>query len=110
MDLAIESPTISAKARCEFVINFFGDEVKHFDASNNFVRERRPVRCDYWSIVLARFTGRILLPICWRISPDILGTFGRLRNRLCPLYRVSSSAQRGHARSGSCLREELTTR
>jgi hypothetical protein len=85
MDLAIKSPTISAKARREFVINFFGDEVKHFDASNDFVRERRPVRCDYWSIVFARFTGRILLPICWRIPPDILGTFGRLPKRLCSL-------------------------
>jgi hypothetical protein len=85
MDLAIESPTVSAKARREFVINFFSNEVKYFDASNHFIRERRPVRCDYWSIVFARFTGRILLAICLRIPPDILGTSGRLPTWLCSL-------------------------
>jgi hypothetical protein len=85
MDLAIESPTISAKAWREFVINFFSDEMKYFGASDHFIRERRPVRCDYWSIVFARLTGRKLLPICWCIPPDILGTFGRLPNRLCSL-------------------------
>ena len=68
MDLAIESPTVSAKAWCEFVINFFSDEVKYFDARNDFIGERRSVRGDYWSIVFARFTGRILLPICLPIA------------------------------------------
>jgi hypothetical protein len=67
MDLTVESPTVSAKARREFVINFFSNEVKYFDASNHFIRERRPVRSDYWSIIFARFTRRILLPIGLRI-------------------------------------------
>jgi hypothetical protein len=110
MDLAIKSPTISAKARREFVINFFGDEVKHFDASNDFIRERRPVRCDYRNIFFARFTGRILLPICRRIPLDILGTCGRLPKILCSLHRANSSTEGGHASSDSCFREELTTR
>jgi hypothetical protein len=64
MDLAIESPTISAKSWRELVINLFSDEVKHFDASHHFIRECRPVRRDYGSIVFARFTGRILLSVC----------------------------------------------
>jgi hypothetical protein len=110
VDLAIESPTISAKAGCEFVINFFSDEMKYFDASNHFIRERRSVRCDYRSIVFTRFTRRILLPICRRIPPYIVGTSGRLPNRLCSLNRASSSAERGYASNDSCLRKELTTR
>jgi hypothetical protein len=92
MDLAIKSPTVGAKARREFVINFFSNEVKYFDASNGFVRERRPVRCDYRGIVFSRFTRRILLAIFWRIPRDILGTFGRLPKMLCSLHRASNSA------------------
>src|SRR3974390_1442851 len=69
----LKPPTISAKTRGEFVIHFFGNEMKYLDASNHFIRERRPVRCDYWSIVFARFTGREFL---WCISLVITGASG----------------------------------
>src|SRR6516165_2953240 len=110
MDLAIESPTVSAKARCEFVINLFRDEVKYFDPSNHFKGERRSVRCDHWSIVFARLARRIFLLSCLRISLDMFGIFGWLPNRLCSLHRASSRAKRGHPSDDSCLREKLTTR
>src|SRR6516165_5607555 len=105
VDLAIESPTISAKAWREFVINFFSDEVKYFDSINHFKGERRSVRCDYWSIVFARLARRIFVLICLRIFPDILGIFG-----WCSLHRASSRAERGHPSDDSYLRKELTTR
>ena len=110
MNLAIESPTVSAKARGEFVINFFSDEVKYFDSINYFKGERRSVRCDYWSIVFARLARGIFPLSCLRISPDILGILGWLPNRLRSLHRASSRAERGHPSDDSCLREELTTR
>src|SRR5262249_18478861 len=105
MDLAVESPTISAKTWREFVINFFSDEVKYFDAINHFKGERRSVRCDYWSIVFARLARRIFPLSCLRISPDILGIFGWLPNRLCSPHRASSRAEPGHPSDDSCLRE-----
>ena len=44
MNLAIESPTVSAKATREFMINFFSDQVKYFDSIDYLIRERRSVR------------------------------------------------------------------
>jgi hypothetical protein len=39
MNLAVESPTISAEAGCKLVIHFFSNEMKHFDAFDHFIRE-----------------------------------------------------------------------
>ena len=36
MNLAIESPAMSAKSWREFVINFFSDQMEYFDASRHF--------------------------------------------------------------------------
>jgi hypothetical protein len=109
MDLAIESPTVSAKARREFVINFFSDEVKYFDAINHFIRERRPVRCDYRGIVFAGFARRILLLAPSGTPHYILRILGRLSTRLSSQDGASSSSERSYAGSDSRVGEKLTT-
>src|SRR5215471_3226352 len=107
MDLAIESPTVSAKARCEFVINFFSDEVKYFDAVNHFIRERRPVRCDYRGIVFAGFARRVLLLVPSGTPHYILRILGLLSTGLRSQHRASSGADRSYTSSDSRVREEL---
>lgn len=60
-----------------------------------------------FSLYLAT-NGGYSLASCLGIPRDIPGIFGRLRNRLCPVHRASSSAERGRASNDSCLREEIT--
>jgi hypothetical protein len=110
MDLAIESPTVSAKSWREFVINFLSDQMKYFNASNHFIREGRSVRRDYRSIVFAGFTRRIVPLIRLSVSHVVLRIFEWLPRRLRSLYGTSSSAERGRACSNNCVREEIAAR
>jgi hypothetical protein len=75
MDLAVESPTVSAQARREFVINFFSNQVKHFDAPNHFIRERRPVRCNDRSVIFAGLARRVFLANPRRVPNAVPGIF-----------------------------------
>jgi hypothetical protein len=84
--------------------------MKYFDASHDFIGQRRSVRCDDWSIVFTGFTRRIVLLIRFSVPLDCFSIIGRVPDRLCSLYRASSSTERSRARSNSCVREELAAR
>src|SRR5260221_9059806 len=75
--------------------------MEYFDASHQFIRQRRSVWCDDWSIVFAGFTRRIFLLI--RLSR----IFERLSGRFRSLYGTSSRAECSRSGSNNRLREEL---
>src|SRR5260221_5726087 len=78
--------------------------MEYFDASHQFIRQRRSVWCDDWSIVFAGFTRRIVLLI--RLSR----IFERLSGRFRSLYGTSSRAECSRSGSNNRLSEELAAR
>src|SRR3981081_4446283 len=84
--------------------------MKYFDASHQFIGQRRSVRCDYWSVVFAGFTRGIILVIRLSVSLDFLRIFERLSSGLRSLYGTSSSAKRSRSGNNNRLREELAAR
>src|SRR2546430_15629278 len=84
--------------------------MEYFDASHQFIGQRRSVRCDDGSIVFAGFSGRIVRRIRLSASFEFLRIFKRLSSGLRSLYGTSSSAERSRYGNNNRLREELAAR